>query len=128
MRPSTFGALSVFLGIILLQELSSAEKSGQCPHVGPPNTVMYYKCLSVNTAACKEDEDCKGRKKCCSERCINKCRDPVGVKPGNCPPMNLFCVFRNGTTSNPNACTKDADCDGKKKCCNRCGMHCLDPQ
>ncbi|XP_040203977.1 antileukoproteinase-like [Rana temporaria] len=107
----------------------SAGKSGQCPHVGPPNTVIRFKCLSVNKTICKEDKDCEGRQKCCSELCVNKCRDPVPVvKPGNCPPMNILCLRLPDNTSYPNYCTKDADCDGEKKCCNRCGMRCLDPR
>ncbi|XP_040203979.1 whey acidic protein-like isoform X2 [Rana temporaria] len=128
MRPSTFGALSVLLGIILLQAESSAEKSGQCPHVGAPNSVKLFKCPSLDKTTCKEDEHCGGRQKCCSELCVNKCRDPVVVKPGNCPPMNFFCLYRNGKSNHRTECTKDADCDGKKKCCKRCGMHCLDPR
>ncbi|KAM5165319.1 WAP four-disulfide core domain protein 8-like isoform 2-T2 [Mantella aurantiaca] len=60
-------------------DLKNIEKSGYCPHVGPPGT-MLYKCFSVNKTACKNDGDCKGRQKCCSEACINKCRDPV-AKP-----------------------------------------------
>ncbi|XP_040203981.1 auswaprin-a-like [Rana temporaria] len=79
MRPSTVGALSVLLGIILLQAVSSAEKSGLCPYVGVPNTIMLFRCLSVNDTVCKNDEDCEGQQKCCSESCVNRCRDPVFV-------------------------------------------------
>ncbi|XP_077346509.1 WAP four-disulfide core domain protein 12-like [Lithobates pipiens] len=77
MRPSTFGALSILLGIILLQAVSFAEKSGQCPYYKMNEVV---RCGPFNTTACKIDEDCEGLQKCCRELCTFKCQNPVEVK------------------------------------------------
>ncbi|XP_040203970.1 WAP four-disulfide core domain protein 8-like isoform X1 [Rana temporaria] len=103
-----------------------AEKSGQCPHVGIPNTHARFVCLKINQTACKTDEDCGGQQKCCSEYCVNKCKEPVVVKPGSCPTGTFHCPMLK--TNNVNNCTKDSDCEGKKKCCNKCGLNCEDPQ
>ncbi|XP_073485099.1 WAP four-disulfide core domain protein 12-like [Aquarana catesbeiana] len=77
MRPSMFGALSILLGIILLQAASFAEESGQCPYYKKNELV---KCGSFDKIACETDEDCGGQQKCCRELCTFKCKDPVEVK------------------------------------------------
>ncbi|XP_077345422.1 uncharacterized protein LOC143989233 isoform X4 [Lithobates pipiens] len=111
------------------------EKSGQCPHVGPPGTFMLFKCPSVNTTACVNDVDCKGHQKCCSELCVNKCRDPVGEptvveKSGQCPHVGLpGTIIRYACKSvNTTACVNDADCEGHQKCCSEfCVNKCREP-
>ncbi|XP_077341360.1 uncharacterized protein LOC143986826 [Lithobates pipiens] len=105
-----------------------SEKNGQCPHVGIPNTHAFFVCRKINTTACKTDEECGGQQKCCSEYCVNKCKDPVVVKPGSCPTGKLNCPMLKPNSSYNNMCAKDSDCDGKKKCCNKCGLKCEDPQ
>ncbi|XP_040204012.1 waprin-Phi3-like [Rana temporaria] len=68
--------LSLIIGTVLFQAVTTAEKSGLCPLFGLPGAIMMFKCPSVNTNACVNDVDCEGSKKCCSEYCVNKCRDP----------------------------------------------------
>ncbi|XP_073480905.1 uncharacterized protein [Aquarana catesbeiana] len=116
-------------------EPEKLEKSGQCPHVGPPGTLMLYKCPSVNTTACVNDVDCEGHQKCCSESCVNKCRDPVGEptvveKSGQCPHVGPpGAVIRYACKSvNTTACVNDVDCEGHQKCCSEfCVNKCQEP-
>ncbi|KAM7125761.1 elafin [Molossus nigricans] len=47
------------------------------------------------------------------------------IKPGSCPRVLIKCAMMNP----PNACMRDAECRGSKKCCmGSCGMTCLNPR
>ncbi|KAM8776374.1 elafin [Rhynchonycteris naso] len=46
-------------------------------------------------------------------------------KPGSCPKVLIRCAMMNP----PNACRRDTECQGPRKCCQGpCGMACLNPQ
>ncbi|XP_016060284.1 PREDICTED: elafin [Miniopterus natalensis] len=47
------------------------------------------------------------------------------TKPGVCPRVLMRCAMLNP----PNACLRDSECHGAKKCCmGSCGRACLNPQ
>lgn len=48
----------------------------------------------------------------------------VGTKPGTCPKTLIRCAMLNP----PNACLRDSECKGSKKCCEgSCGKACMTP-
>ncbi|XP_024415548.1 elafin isoform X1 [Desmodus rotundus] len=48
----------------------------------------------------------------------------VGIKPGTCPKTLIKCAMMNP----PNACLRDSECLGPKKCCEgSCGKACVTP-
>ncbi|KAF6088893.1 peptidase inhibitor 3 [Phyllostomus discolor] len=55
-----------------------------------------------------------------------KTRGPhqVGTKSGTCPKTLIRCAMLNP----PNACLRDSECSGPKKCCEgSCGKACMTP-
>ncbi|XP_037020579.2 elafin [Artibeus jamaicensis] len=48
----------------------------------------------------------------------------IGTKPGTCPKTLIKCAMMNP----PNACLRDSECRGHKKCCEgSCGKTCMTP-
>ncbi|XP_005871284.1 PREDICTED: elafin [Myotis brandtii] len=46
-------------------------------------------------------------------------------KPGSCPRIQMQCAMMNP----PNACMRDSQCTGNKKCCmGSCGRVCMTPK
>ncbi|MEE6473447.1 hypothetical protein FKM82_010033 [Ascaphus truei] len=45
------------------------------------------------------------------------------VKLGKCPPITMLCVQHLPEPT----CECDSDCPGNQKCCNLCGIKCLNP-
>ncbi|XP_067904557.1 WAP four-disulfide core domain protein 3 [Heterodontus francisci] len=124
---SDMGARSPYLLILTLSTLLlwidstsafSSDKPGKCPQ-------KPYG-IAVCTEYCKDDRDCTGDMKCCSNGCGHVCRSPQKVssdKPGKCPQKPR----RVGSCGEH--CTDDSDCKGKKKCCsNGCGHICISVQ
>jgi len=115
---------------------------GPCPPVVP--IVKPGKCPSWDGLACamrfdpkcRNDGDCTGEQKCCSNGCSPSCVNPVvdvapapppsppKEKPGQCPPWNgLGCPMRFDPK-----CFSDDDCPGIQKCCsNGCSPGCVYP-
>ncbi|XP_008156978.1 elafin [Eptesicus fuscus] len=49
----------------------------------------------------------------------------VPSKPGSCPRILMMCAMMNP----PNACMRDSECTGNKKCCmGTCGRVCMKPK
>ncbi|KAL3875221.1 hypothetical protein ACJMK2_038145 [Sinanodonta woodiana] len=91
-------------------------KAGYCPSL--PDNVS-----GICVDACRNDGDCPGDQKCCSNGCGHTCMTsgPAITKAGYCPslPDNVsgICV---------DACRNDGDCPGDQKCCsNGCGHTCM---
>ncbi|KAM5220793.1 elafin [Hipposideros larvatus] len=46
------------------------------------------------------------------------------IKPGSCPMVIMRCAMMNP----PNACMRDTECPGARKCCvGSCGKACMNP-
>ena len=58
-----------------LLPFSPSEKPGRCPMVTPGE-------LGICSEECKDDTECDGYKKCCSNGCGHVCRDPYMVMNG----------------------------------------------
>ncbi|KAM9316952.1 uncharacterized protein PAF06_008045 isoform 2-T2 [Gastrophryne carolinensis] len=101
------------------------EKSGQCPAFMPHGTHALFRCQEINKEQCKNDQDCGGKQKCCTEFCTNRCKDPIELI-SVCPAFDpSICI-----TARPGKpdCSNDGNCtDGKKCCCLNCGLKCMTP-
>ena len=99
------------------------KKPGLCPIVDyiPPEL------CEVTEDECEEDEDCKGRDKCCATGCIKECiTPPIVVKPGKCPISDY--IPRELCNVTEDECENDNDCKGKGKCCaTGCIKECVTP-
>ena len=104
------------------------KKPGECPL----NDYISPELCEVTEDRCQEDEDCKGRDKCCATGCIKECITPPLPIPTTpepkkeCPKpwkgLNGICD-RLG-----DMCTDDEDCNGSSLCCfNGCQKGCIDP-
>lgn len=104
------------------------KKPGECPL----NDYISPELCEVTEDRCQEDEDCKGRDKCCATGCIKECITPPLPIPTTpepkkeCPKpwkgLNGICD-RLG-----DMCADDKDCNGSSLCCfNGCQKGCIDP-
>ena len=103
------------------------EKPGECPILDyiPPEL------CEVTEDECDNDNDCKGKDKCCATGCIKECITPHLVllriaKEGQCPKpwkgLDGICDRRG------DMCDDDSSCNGTAKCCfNGCQKDCIDP-
>ncbi|XP_077345432.1 uncharacterized protein LOC143989238 isoform X3 [Lithobates pipiens] len=102
-------------------------KSGTCP---APATLCGISPSSPRPKPlCMNDDDCLGKKKCCTRKCRQECTDPLpSVKPGTCPAPATSCGISPSSPRPKPLCMNDDDCPGKKKCCTRkCRQECTDP-
>ena len=100
-------------------------KPGECPL----NDYIPPELCEVTEDECEEDEDCKGRDKCCSSGCNLECITPpiiVIEKPGKCPTVDF--IDRESCEVTTDECNDDYDCKGRDKCCaTGCIQECVTP-
>ncbi|XP_078366590.1 uncharacterized protein LOC144650724 isoform X3 [Oculina patagonica] len=101
------------------------KKPGECPL----NDYIPPELCEVTEDLCKEDDDCKGRDKCCFSGCRLECMTPpiiVKDKPGVCPIVDY--IDRESCEVTTDECNEDFDCKGKDKCCaTGCIQECVTP-
>lgn len=110
-----------FLGLVLCfiaLRISSAEteKPGKCP------PERFYRSNGFTSSLCKNDSECSGNQKCCSDNGFKICKPPAEERKGSCPTKQP-----GTTTSNrcDDTCTSDSECAKGAKCCYRdCGLAC----
>ncbi|KAJ7381019.1 hypothetical protein OS493_004614 [Desmophyllum pertusum] len=97
------------------------------PGLCPLNDYIPPELCEVTEDECQEDEDCKGRDKCCSSGCNQECMTPpIEVKPGLCPTVDY--IDRESCEVTTDECNEDVDCNGKDKCCaTGCIKECVTP-
>ncbi|XP_053549383.1 antileukoproteinase-like [Bombina bombina] len=119
------GQVFLFLGLLIaicLEVLGSPVKisngkPGLCPK--ERNVIRFepWRCIEY----CKDDSQCEGNKKCCSDNCNKFCKPPAQERPGVCP--NNQPITYTPCTDN---CTSDSECATGSKCCfQNCGRTCL---
>ena len=99
------------------------KKPGECPL----NDFIPPELCEVTEDQCKEDEDCKGRDKCCATGCNLECiTPPIREKPGQCPTVDF--INRESCEETTDQCSEDFDCKGRDKCCaTGCINECVTP-
>uniref|UniRef100_A0A8C5WK34 WAP domain-containing protein n=1 Tax=Leptobrachium leishanense TaxID=445787 RepID=A0A8C5WK34_9ANUR len=96
------------------------EPRGVCP----ASEVKAGRSLTCASFECSRDSDCWPDEKCCVSGDGKKCLKVSKVKPGRCPAI----VVRCKTPLPDPKCHSDFHCPGKKKCCEMCGISCMDPK
>lgn len=99
------------------------KKPGKCPL----NDYILPELCEVTEDKCQEDEDCKGRDKCCGTGCNLECiTPPIIEKLRVCPIVDYIDPESCEVTTDE--CSEDEDCKGKDKCCaTGCIKECVTP-
>ncbi|XP_040292021.1 whey acidic protein-like [Bufo bufo] len=111
--------LGLLVCVVALRTSSAqAAKPGVCPLER-----FFNSTYAVKTESCREDSDCPGNKKCCSDNGFKFCKPPAKRRIGSCP------VNPSGTAISERCddmCTADSECAPKTKCCLKgCGKTCV---
>ena len=98
-------------------------KPGECPL----NDFIPPELCEVTEDNCKNDQDCKGRDKCCATGCNLDCMTPpIPEKRGQCPIVDY--IDPEACEETTDECSEDFDCKGKDKCCaTGCKNECISP-
>lgn len=98
-------------------------KPGECPL----NDYIPPELCEVTEDNCKNDQDCKGRDKCCATGCNLDCiTPPIIEKRGQCPTVDY--IDPEACEETTDQCSVDFDCKGRDKCCaTGCIKECVTP-
>ncbi|XP_066443335.1 WAP four-disulfide core domain protein 3 isoform X1 [Eleutherodactylus coqui] len=101
--------------VILMVSSSSSydtDKPGECPK----ERRYTSSGRESNENFCKNDGECDGVKKCCSDNDFKFCKMPAAERPGSCPNPSEI-----PSNTNDDMCTSDSECAPKAKCCTTKG-------